>query len=75
MASEAASQAVLRVLPDARPEIEENAEREEPATPWTTPDAIASWKPKRIVSQPPALQPQAASMIHTNEPRIAVRMR
>src|SRR4051795_459470 len=39
-----------------------------PATPWTTPDAIESWKPKRSVSQPPALQPQAASRIHTTEP-------
>ena len=40
-----------------------------PATPCTTPDAIESWKPKRSVSQPPALQPQAASRIHTTEPR------
>ena len=39
-----------------------------PATPCTTPDAIESWKPKRIVSQPPALQPQAASRIQTAEP-------
>ena len=39
-----------------------------PATPCTTPDAIESWKPKRSVSQPPALQPQAASRIHTTEP-------
>src|SRR3954471_99196 len=39
-----------------------------PATPWTTPEAIESWKPKRSVSQPPALQPQAASRIHTTEP-------
>src|SRR5918998_1568707 len=41
-----------------------------PATPWTTPDAIESWKPKRSVIQPPALQPHAASRIHTIEPRI-----
>src|SRR5687768_5989103 len=46
-----------------------------PATPWTTPDAIESWQPKRIVSQPPALQPQAASRIHTTEPRIAASTR
>src|SRR5215213_4346253 len=46
-----------------------------PATPWTTPDAIESWKPKRSVSQPPALQPQAASRIQTTEPRIAARTR
>src|SRR5215208_7055346 len=46
-----------------------------PATPCTTPDAIESWKPKRSVSQPPALQPQAASRIHTAEPRITARTR
>src|ERR687890_1044524 len=39
-----------------------------PATPCTTPEAIESWKPKRRVSQPPALQPQAASRIQTTEP-------
>src|SRR5829696_8281304 len=39
-----------------------------PATPWTTPEAIESWNPNRSVSQPPALQPQAASRIHTTEP-------
>src|SRR3712207_3649019 len=39
-----------------------------PATPCTTPEAIESWKPKRSVSHPPALQPQAASRIHTTEP-------
>src|SRR5215208_6725768 len=46
-----------------------------PATPWTTPDAIESWKPKRSVSQPPALQPQAASRIQTTEPRMQARIR
>ena len=46
-----------------------------PATPCTTPEAIASWKPKRMVSQPPALQPQAASRIHTTEPRNAASTR
>src|SRR3954470_1213680 len=46
-----------------------------PATPCTTPDAIASWKPKRSVSQPPALQPQAASRIQTTEPRKAASRR
>ena len=39
-----------------------------PATPCTTSDAIESWKPNRVVSQPPELQPQAASMIQTTEP-------
>src|SRR5829696_6581032 len=39
-----------------------------PATPWTTPEAIESWNPNRSVSQPPALQPQAASRIQTTEP-------
>src|ERR687898_783715 len=46
-----------------------------PATPWTTPEAIESWKPKRSVSQPPALQPQAASRIQTTEPRSAASTR
>ena len=40
-----------------------------PATPCTTPEAIESWKPNSVTSQPPALQPQAASRIHTTEPR------
>src|SRR4051794_9916431 len=46
-----------------------------PATPWTTPEAMESWKPKRSVSQPPALQPQAASRIQTTEPRSTARTR
>src|SRR5215204_5613487 len=46
-----------------------------PATPWTTPEAIESWNPNRSVSQPPALQPQAASRIQTTEPRIHARTR
>ena len=46
-----------------------------PATPCTTPDAIASWNPKRTVSQPPALQPQAASMIQTPDPSRTARIR
>ena len=46
-----------------------------PATPCTTPEAIESWNPKRSVSQPPALQPQAASRIQTTEPRIAASTR
>ena len=46
-----------------------------PATPCTTPDAIESWKPNRVVSQPPELQPQAASRIHTTEPSITARSR
>ena len=46
-----------------------------PATPWTTPEAIESWKPNRSVSQPPALQPQAASRIQTTDPRMTARTR
>src|SRR5215204_3467636 len=46
-----------------------------PATPWTTPDAIESWNPKRSVSHPPALQPHAASRIQTTEPRTHARIR
>src|SRR5215207_10846309 len=46
-----------------------------PATPWTTSEAIESWNPNRSVSQPPALQPQAASRIQTTEPSSAARMR
>jgi hypothetical protein len=46
-----------------------------PATPCTTPDAIESWKPNRSVIQPPALQPHAASRIHTTEPRMDARIR
>jgi hypothetical protein len=46
-----------------------------PATPCTTAEAIASWKPNLVVSQPPELQPQAASMIQTPEARTTVRNR
>src|SRR4029079_3800592 len=46
-----------------------------PATPSTTTDAIESWTPKRSVTQPPALQPQAASRIQTTEPRMHARIR
>ena len=46
-----------------------------PATPCTTSEAIESWKPNWIVNQPPELQPQAASMIQTTEPRTEPRMR
>ena len=46
-----------------------------PATPCTTSDAIESWKPKRVVSQPPPLQPHAASMIQTTEPSTTPRKR
>ena len=62
-------------LPMRGPTLMSTPSANSPATPWTTPEAIASWKPKRVVSQPPELQPQAASMIHTTEPRSAVRMR
>ena len=46
-----------------------------PETPCTTADAIESWKPKRSVIQPPALQPQAASRIQTTDPSIAASTR
>ena len=36
---------------------------------------MESWKPKRVVSQPPPLQPQAASMIQTTEPSTTARNR
>ena len=42
---------------------------------FTTSDAIASWNPYFVTSQPPALQPQAASMIQTAEPSRQVRSR
>ena len=41
----------------------------------TTAEAIESWKPKRSVIQPPALQPHAASRIHTSEPRTTASTR
>src|SRR5215218_1302966 len=56
-------------LPILGPRLKRTPSVNAPATPWTTPDAIESWKPKRIVSQPPALQPHAASRIQTTEPR------
>ena len=62
-------------LPIRGPRLKSTPSVNAPATPWTTPEAIESWKPKRIVSQPPALQPQAASRIHTAEPRIAASTR
>ena len=46
-----------------------------PATPWTTSEAIESWKPNLVTSQPPELQPQAASVIQTAEPSRTVRIR
>ena len=62
-------------LPMRGPRLNSTPSVNAPATPWTTPDAIESWKPKRIVSQPPALQPHAASRIQTAEPRIAASTR
>ena len=55
-------------LPMRGPRLSSTPSVNAPATPWTTSDAIESWKPKRVVSQPPELQPQAASMIQTTEP-------
>ena len=62
-------------LPIRGPTLKSTPSVKAPATPCTTPEAIESWKPKRIVSQPPALQPHAASRIHTTEPRIAASTR
>src|SRR4051794_35292772 len=62
-------------LPMRGPTLKSTPSVNAPATPCTTPDAIASWKPKRSVSQPPALQPQAASRIQTTEPRSTARTR
>ena len=62
-------------LPMRGPRFRSTPSVNAPATPCTTSDAIESWKPNWIVSQPPELQPQAASMIQTTEPRIEPRMR
>src|SRR5918993_803264 len=62
-------------LPIRGPRLKSTPSVKAPATPWTTPEAIESWKPKRSVSQPPALQPQAASRIQTTEPRSAASTR
>jgi hypothetical protein len=62
-------------LPIRGPRLNRTPSANAPATPCTTPEAIESWKPKRSVSQPPALQPQAASRIHTTEPRSAASTR
>ena len=55
-------------LPIRGPRLNSTPSVNAPATPWTTAEAIESWKPKRSVSQPPKLQPQAASRIQTAEP-------
>src|SRR5215208_8183623 len=62
-------------LPILGPRLKRTPRVNAPATPWTTPDAIESWNPKRSVSQPPALQPQAASRIQTTEPSRHARTR
>ena len=62
-------------LPIRGPRLNSTPSVNAPATPWTTPDAIESWKPNRSVIQPPALQPHAASRIHTNEPSSAASTR
>ena len=46
-----------------------------PATPCSAPEAIASWKPNLVVSQPPELQPHAAASAHTPEPRTTASRR
>src|SRR5215208_3254454 len=62
-------------LPIRGPMLNSTPSVNAPATPCTTPEAIESWKPKRSVSQPPALHPQAASRIQTTEPRMQARTR
>ena len=62
-------------LPIRGPRLNNTPSVNAPATPWTTAEAIESWNPKRSVSQPPKLQPQAASRIQTAEPRITARTR
>src|ERR687898_1848003 len=61
----------LVYLPIRGPRLKRTPRAKAPATPWTTPEAIESWKPKRRVIQPPELQPQAASRIQTTDPRKA----
>src|SRR5918995_6501917 len=65
----------LVYFPILGPRLNRTPSANAPATPCTTPDAIESWKPNRSVSQPPALQPQAASRIQTTDPRIAASTR
>jgi hypothetical protein len=65
----------LVYLPMRGPRLKRTPSANAPATPWTTPEAIESWKPNRIVSQPPALQPHAASRIQTAEPSTDARTR
>src|ERR687897_924089 len=65
----------LAYFPILGPKLNRTPNVKAPATPCTTPEAIESWKPKRRVIQPPALQPQAASRIHTAEPSSTARMR
>ena len=62
-------------LPIRGPRLKSTPSVKAPETPCTTPDAIESWNPKRSVSQPPALQPQAASRIQTTEPSRTARTR
>src|SRR5215218_8061273 len=62
-------------LPIRGPTLKSTPRVNAPATPCTTPEAIESWKPKRSVSQPPALQPQAASRIQTTDPSTTARIR
>jgi hypothetical protein len=62
-------------LPTRGPTLKSTPNVKAPATPCTTAEAIESWKPKRSVSQPPELQPHAASRIQTIEPRITASTR
>jgi hypothetical protein len=66
---------ITSYLPIRGPRFRSTPKVNAPATPCTTSDAIASWKPNLVVSQPPPLQPQAASMIQTTEPSATARMR
>ena len=62
-------------LPMRGPRLKSTPSVKAPETPWTTAEAIESWKPKRSVSQPPKLQPHAASRIQTAEPSSTARTR
>src|SRR5919112_5454958 len=62
-------------FPIRGPRLKSTPSVKAPATPCTTPEAIESWNPKRSVSQPPALQPHAASRIQTTEPSRAASTR
>ena len=65
----------MSYLPIRGPRLSSTPSVNAPATPCTTAEAIESWKPKRVVIQPPELQPHAASRIQTTEPSMTARSR